>query len=247
MKLIVNADDFGYSTGVNLGIIEAYQTGIVTSTTMMVNMHALDHAVSLAQRNPGLGVGIHLALTCGSPVRDDVPSLVDGQGRFRMQCDIFQHADAQEIERELESQIERFYAIGLTPTHLDSHHHVHSHPLVLPIVLRLAERYQLPIRRLSNEPNMADLYGRIKTTAQFYWDFYGDQVSYETMVNLIQLGIDKETVEIMCHPAYVDAPLLEGSSYALPRVKELAILTDDRIKQVIKQSNIALSNFRAVS
>ena len=68
MKLIINADDFGYSNGVNYGIIDAFKNGILTSTTCLTNMPGFNHAIQLAKENPNLGIGIHLTLTCGKPL-----------------------------------------------------------------------------------------------------------------------------------------------------------------------------------
>ena len=75
--VIINADDFGYSQGINLGIIEAHKNGILSSTTMMANMPGFEHGVELAKNNPKLGIGVHLNLTCGKPLLDNVPSLTD--------------------------------------------------------------------------------------------------------------------------------------------------------------------------
>lgn len=246
MKLIVNADDFGYSKGVNLGIIEAYRNGIVTSTTLMANMPGVEHAVELARQAPSLGVGIHLVLTCGRPVSPDVPSLVDQDGRFRKGQEQLEHATAADIERELISQVEKFYATGLEPTHLDSHHHVHAHEMVFPIVKRLAERLQLPLRRISMYPEHEELYGSVKTTQAFYPTFYGEQVSLETIASILEQSADYETAEMMCHPAYLDEAILEGSSYALPRAKELSILTDERVKQMIARTNCELVTYKEI-
>lgn len=81
-KVIFNSDDFGYSYGVNYGILDAYQRGILTSTTLMANMPGFEHAVKLKKEVPGLGVGVHLTLTCGKPLLENVDSLTEG-GRFR--------------------------------------------------------------------------------------------------------------------------------------------------------------------
>lgn len=246
MKLIVNADDFGYSRGVNFGIIDSYQKGIVTSTTMMMNMPAMEHAFELAKENPGLGVGIHLVLTCGSPIRDDVPSLVNEKGEFHHIREIFSYAEETDIEREFSSQIERFLSTGYTPTHIDSHHHVHTHELVLPIVLRLAERYHLPVRKFTEDPLKMESFRRVKSTDLFLYDFYGDHLTYEMFEQLLSDVKECQTVEMMCHPAYLDTELLTGSSYALPRAKEVSILTDPRAKEWLKQRNIELITFKEI-
>lgn len=124
MKLIVNADDFGYSKGVNLGIIEAHRAGVVTSTTTMVNMGGFEHAVQLARETPTLGVGIHLVLTCGAPVSHDVPSLTDEHGRFHRGYDYLGTTSPEDVERELRSR-RKVFGDGTYP---DAHRQSSSRP-----------------------------------------------------------------------------------------------------------------------
>lgn len=246
MKLIVNADDFGYSKGVNYGILDAHRDGIVTSATMMANMPGFVHATGLAKQHPTLGVGIHLVLTCGTPLLPDVPSLVDEHGAFRKQSEIFQHATSEDIERELVAQFEKFMASGLKPTHLDSHHHVHAHEKVFPIVRRLAERHGLPLRRISINPDHEALCRGIKTTDAFFWDFYGEDLTTEVVERVLALKDKHKVVEMMCHPAYVDEALLAGSSYAMPRVTEVAILTDKQVKQMVADAQVKLITYKEI-
>ena len=246
MKLIVNADDFGYSKGVNLGIIEAHREGIVTSATMMVNMAGFTHAAGLAKENPGLGVGIHLVLDCGSPVSQEVPSLIDEQGRFRRGQDHLSAANADQLRRELKAQIETFQASGLKLTHIDSHHHVHAHEEVLPIVLQLAEEYELPVRNpWTLTPSEQVNWPQIKTTEGFMHRFYGDDLSVDTLISILD-EIDQagfSTVEMMTHPAFLDEEVLTGSSYNHQRAKELQILTAPQIKEYVQKQKIQLVNF----
>ncbi len=120
-SLIVNGDDFGASQGINLGVIEAHERGILTSASLMVDMPASADAAALGARHPGLGVGLHVVLR--SP------------------------AAAAEAEAEVERQLERFTALtGRLPTHIDTHHNVHNDDGVLPAFLAVAERHGLPLR-----------------------------------------------------------------------------------------------------
>lgn len=153
--LIVNADDFGHSAGINRGILEAHHDGIVTSTTVMINYPDAPAGLEQAQKEaPDLGLGLHLTLTSGSPVSppEQVPSLVDETGSFyRIQALVNGDVvwQAEDVEREFRAQLERFQALtGKLPTHLDSHHHVAAiSPEVLAIFLKLAAEHQLPVRR----------------------------------------------------------------------------------------------------
>jgi hopanoid biosynthesis associated protein HpnK len=145
-QLIVNADDFGLTAGVNRGILQAFQDGIVTSASLLVTGHAFDEAVALARQNPKLDVGLHLALVEERAVlgRDALPTLVDETGRFpRTSAEFIRRAvlrriSWQEVEREIAAQIALFQKTGLGLSHLNSHQHLHMFPPVFQIVSRLA-------------------------------------------------------------------------------------------------------------
>jgi predicted glycoside hydrolase/deacetylase ChbG (UPF0249 family) len=236
---IINADDFGYSKGVNYGILEAFQHGIVTSTTMMVNMPGTEHAVRLAKENPAFGVGIHFVLTCGKPILVDVPSLVNEDGEFRKRDAQLFYADPGDIERELTAQLETFLSFGLTPTHIDSHHHVHEHPCVFPIVQKLAEQYDLPIRPVRTKKTC-----HLRAVDVFLHQFYGRGLTKEYFLSLFDEVNDGQTVEVMCHPAYIDVPLFTGSSYCSERVNELAILTDPDVRDALEKRGVKRITYR---
>ncbi|HZP00893.1 MAG TPA: ChbG/HpnK family deacetylase [Terriglobia bacterium] len=134
-RLIVNADDFGISRGVTEGILRAHRDGMVTSTSLMVNQAASDYAVQQLSAFPRLGVGIHLNLDCGRPVLPpaEIPSLVTRDGTFHSYAQLARklwtwQASPAEIEAEFRAQIRWMKSRGITPTHADSHHHVHMYP-----------------------------------------------------------------------------------------------------------------------
>jgi hopanoid biosynthesis associated protein HpnK len=141
-KLILNADDFGMTCGVNEGIVRAHREGILTSTTLMANGEAFDDAVERARANPELGVGCHLVLVGGKCVapRESVSSLVDADGTLPESLPLFVARISsgmirgEEIERELRAQIGKIRAAGVEPTHLDTHKHTHAHPRVMEIM-----------------------------------------------------------------------------------------------------------------
>ncbi len=226
IKLIVNADDFGYSKGINYGIIEAHRNGIVNSTTMMMNMPGVSHAVDLAKENPNLKVGIHLVLTCGKPLLTDVPTLVDQNGFFKKNRDIIEsNIWLEELEREWTAQVEKFLETGLTLTHIDSHHHVHSVPKFLPIVQKLSKKYNVSVRRVSDHA----IEGVPPYSDVFLHEFYGEGATYDFFEKIVTRVQDGQTVEVMCHPGYLDHDVLNNSSYAQDRVTEVEILTSIRL------------------
>lgn len=160
-QLILNADDFGLTKGVNDGIVRVHHEGILTSATLMANGAAFDHAVELALANPSLGVGCHLVLAGGKSVAPprEIPSLADSQGWLpaslaalvaRVSAGAIRRTD---IEKELRAQIEKIGRAGISPTHLDTHKHTHAHPRVLESLARVAQetgitRIRKPIERL---------------------------------------------------------------------------------------------------
>jgi len=156
--LVVNGDDFGLTPGVNAGLLDAHARGILMSASLFANAPATAEAVAIAKRTPSLGVGCHLALVDAAPALapPDLPTLAPG-GRFRATWGAFirdavaGRIRSIEIERELEAQIERILAAGVTPTHLDSHKHVHAYPPVFAIVARLARAYGIGAVRVPCE------------------------------------------------------------------------------------------------
>ncbi|MEH7461607.1 chitin disaccharide deacetylase [Bacillus thuringiensis] len=224
IQLIVNADDFGLTRGVNYGIIDAHVNGLVNSATMMMNMPGTEHAVQLAKEYKTLGVGVHLVLTAGKPLLSDVPSLVKEDGSFHSQSTVREeNIDLDDAEREWTAQVEKFLSYGLTPTHLDSHHHVHALPILHDVLERLAEKYHLPVRRCEQERAVRPF------SDVFLHDFYGDGVTDDYFTKLSERVQGGTTVEVMVHPAYIDAELLKCSSYVMKRVEELRILTESKL------------------
>jgi chitin disaccharide deacetylase len=158
--LILCADDFGMSAGVNEGIIRAHRDGILTDASLMVEGAALKDAVELAGDQPMLSVGLHLVLAQGraASVPDRIPSLVDADGMFSRDAVVsgFRYFFAPRLRTQLSieiaAQIEKFLATGLSLSHLDGHVNVHMHPTVLGIILEMAERYGIRAVRLTREP-----------------------------------------------------------------------------------------------
>jgi hopanoid biosynthesis associated protein HpnK len=160
-QLILNADDFGMTLGVNEGIIRAHRDGILTSATLMANGEAFDDAVERARANKELGVGCHLVLVGGKCVatKDSVASLVGAGGNLPDSLPLFVAKISsgiiriEEIEREFRAQIGRVRAAGIEPTHLDTHKHTHAHPRVMEALGKVAKecgiaRVRKPIENL---------------------------------------------------------------------------------------------------
>jgi predicted glycoside hydrolase/deacetylase ChbG (UPF0249 family) len=157
-ELIVNADELGLTEGVNHGILKVHRQGIVTSTTMVANEHAFEHAVQVAKQAPGLAVGIHLNITHGSPVLPEVRvfSLIDEDGLFFRRGRFLQRMvagqiDTVHVEDEFRAQIAKVIESGIRPSHLDSHESIHMYPAIFRVVAALARELRMPVR-LQDEP-----------------------------------------------------------------------------------------------
>jgi len=158
-SLIVNADDLGWTEGVNRGIAEANRNGIVTSTSLLANGAAFALGVEMARTSPALGVGVHLNLSDGPPVapRELVTSLVNDKGNFQGGPENLlmrmgrRRLSLKEVEIEWEAQVEKVWAAGILPTHLDGHKHVHMLPGLFEIALRLAKRRGIGAVRVALE------------------------------------------------------------------------------------------------
>lgn len=157
-RLIINADDFGLTAGVNRAIAEANRSGVLTSATMMANARAFAEAAVLAKSQPSLKTGCHIVLIDGDPVSTNLPSLTNGSARFRTSLKQFAVAavrrqiSADEIQQEAEAQIRKIQSQGITLTHIDSHKHTHMFPHVLRPVLRAAKACGIRAVRNPFEP-----------------------------------------------------------------------------------------------
>lgn len=240
-KLIINADDFGMTQGVNIGIILAHQQGIVTSTTCMMNMSYAKQALTLAKEYPHLGVGVHLILTVGRPLIEGAKSFTDETGAFKKITEYPQgqpHPDQQELYREWKAQIEKYISItGHKPTHLDSHHHVHLMPGLHEVAIQLATEYHIPMRQ-------TDDISHIQPYVPCEIHFHKEQANFDYFKKCLESH--QGTLEIMCHPALLDQRLYEMSSYHLPRIQELDLLSSQAVKDLIKNNHIQLINYKDI-
>jgi hopanoid biosynthesis associated protein HpnK len=147
-QLIVNADDFGYTSGVNRAIVEAHRTGIVSSTSLLANGAAFADAVERWRASPSLDVGCHLNLVEGAPLspREHIPHLVNSGGEFPGLRQFAMRLatgriPASEMEGEFSAQIAKLVAAGLRPSHLDTHQHIHLHPRVGAVLARVGRQH----------------------------------------------------------------------------------------------------------
>ncbi|HSB79914.1 MAG TPA: ChbG/HpnK family deacetylase, partial [Candidatus Methylomirabilis sp.] len=217
------------------------RSGIVTSTTIMVNLPGLEMSRALAQAHPRLGLGLHLNLTFGPPVLPPrkVLSLVDDNGRFvRDHGRLREAGDPAEIRQELAAQVERFRVIfGLSPSHLDTHHHIHRHPRILEAVLDLAKGLNIPVRAFTPEMAARIRGSRLPAVDRAQGDVGPEP--YWTIQRLLAFleMLQEGVTELICHPGYADAAL-STSSYSTQREGELRALCDPRVRVALEGAGI---------
>jgi predicted glycoside hydrolase/deacetylase ChbG (UPF0249 family) len=216
--LVVNADDFGYSPGVNRGIVECHRQGIVTSASLMVAAEGTAEAVALSRENPDLSIGLHWDVF-GEDERD------------------FDLGDVPAVRDEFHRQLERFYELlGSPPTHVDSHRHAHRENHLLPVFQELVEPLGVPLR--------GD--GRVSFVGGFYaqWDWGVTELRYVSVPFLQELlrdEVGEGWTELSCHPGYVTPGF--DSFYAAEREEEIRSLTDPRVTQTIDELGIRLMGY----
>jgi predicted glycoside hydrolase/deacetylase ChbG (UPF0249 family) len=252
-SLIVNADDYGRTPNVSRGIRHAHLNGIVTSTTAMMNMPNVDADLQAARENcPRLGLGVHLTLTAAAPVLPaaQVKTLVTSDGRFLSHNDLVSRVnqvDVMQVKAEWQAQIEKFCALaGRLPDHLDSHHHTsYLTPALFEAMLELASQYRCAIRPLQarTERDLDRSYPRpVPHPDNLITEFYDSSATHDHLATILA-GLQEGVSELMSHPGYSDDELMSGSSYNVQRENELQVLTDPRIKAMLKTNGIELHSF----
>ncbi|MBI5583379.1 MAG: ChbG/HpnK family deacetylase [Deltaproteobacteria bacterium] len=262
-RLRVTADDFGFTPGVTDGILEAHEDGIVTHTSLMAGGLDFDRAVALSRRKPALAVGLHLTLTWGEPLTPPahIPSLMGEKGRFAplgviLKRFVTGRLNRREVAREWRGQMERMIRAGLTPTHVDSHHHLHLLPGLLPIAARIAGEFGVSWLRRPAEPLAGDfrqaLIKRLvfrmltlrpwplPTSAAFRGLTLQGRRDFLPRLQEAIRGLPAGTTEFMVHPGHPDARLAAEDTYVQEREAELQALSDPAIKNLLRELGITL-------
>ncbi len=221
---IVNADDFGQSLGVNRGVAEAYERGILTSTSLMVRWPAAEDAAAYARCHPKLGVGLHLDL--GEWALDN--------GNWLPRYEVVDIFDSRAIASEITQQLETFETqVGQPPAQIDSHQHVHRREPVRSILCEIAERRRIPVREAS-VPYCGKFYGCDENAIS-----HPEWIGVRALIDIFG-SLNADVTEIACHPAAVDDL---NTMYRAERLRELETLCDPRLREAISELGIRLISF----
>lgn len=222
--LIVNADDLGLSAGVNAGIAEAHERGIVTSASLMVRAGAAAAAADLCREHPALAVGLHI----------DIAEWRFEDGEWRLSYERCDPDDPAAVEAECRAQLDAFRELcDRDPTHLDSHQHTHMSEPVGSVAVRLATELEAPLRDRG-----------IRYEGGFYGqsgrgDPYPEGIEPGHLVELIE-ALPPGVTELGCHPGRgADT----GSPYEAERERELQALCDPRVAAAIERAGVELRSF----
>lgn len=228
-QMIVNADDFGQSHAINRGIIEAFECGIVTSASLMVRWPAARDAAHFGRRHPELSLGMHVDLGEWIYRDEDWVALYE----------VVAADDAAAVEREVSRQLTTFVALaGRTPTHLDSHQHVHRSEPMRSLLLKIAHRLQVPLRHYTPAVTYCgDFYGQDGKGSP-----YPEGISVDRLVAVIE-RLAPGLTELGCHPG---RGVAQTMAYNSERTQEVATLCDPRVRQALADAAIQLCSFHDV-
>jgi predicted glycoside hydrolase/deacetylase ChbG (UPF0249 family) len=217
-NLIVNADDFGASAGVNRGILECHNRGVVTSTSLMVTGHAVRQAVSMSRDHPELSIGLHW----------------DVWGEDERYFDI---DNLQAVHDEFHRQLDEFYRLlERSPTHVDSHRHAHRKGRLMPLFRELVGPLGVPLRGDGSVRFVGGFY------AQWQWMVTNlHYVSVPFLQRMLREEVGDGWTEFSCHPGYPSPDY--AAVYYTEREAEVRTLTDPRIRQTAGELGVRLKSF----
>jgi len=253
-RLIINADDFGFTRDVNAGIVHAHREGVLTSTTLMANGAAFEDAVRLAKETPSLDVGCHLVLVQGR-------SLLNGRAFPEKLSELYLALARNELDvyAEFRAQIEKILGAGLRPTHLDSHKHTHIAPNVFRAVVRLAHEFAIPYVRLPLDETAPFARIPCRLVSRYYRGlarrhnvrmadhFLGfrltGSLTSETLAAAL-CRLREGTTEFMCHPGFLGEELSKAPTRLKEsRLRELEALTSPHLRALMAAESIHLEAF----
>ncbi|HEX8770231.1 MAG TPA: ChbG/HpnK family deacetylase [Acidimicrobiales bacterium] len=227
-RLVVNADDLGQNDGVNKGIADAVEHGIVTSTSLMVRWPAAEPAARWARDQAGLSVGLHVDLgewTCVA-------------GEWQQAYEVVDTDDPEAVAAELHRQVARFVELmGRPPSHVDSHQHVHRSEPVGSLMVALAGELLIPMRETTSPASYCGAfygqYGRGQP--------YPEGITYEALLAVLD-GLGVGVTELGCHPGADDLADVR-SMYRSERPVERAVLCDARLPAALRERSVELCSF----
>jgi len=248
IKVIINADDFGYTKGINRAIIDSHAKGITSSATLMANAPAFDDAVRLAKSNPRLGVGVHLTAVEFMPITQDLKHIANEKGKFHSYTKLSQLlADKsispmvlEELESEFDAQIQKCLSTGLNITHLDSHQHFAVKDEVIDLFIQIGKKYKLPVRSFGKRSNIEAVDHCFSGTGL---------KSVNAIIWAIELcrETERQIIEMYWHPGYIDDEYMrvasESENFRRQRKKDTQNACSSKLLRYLQESHIELVTY----
>ncbi|MBI1209520.1 MAG: ChbG/HpnK family deacetylase [Azospirillum sp.] len=273
-RLIVTADDFGIAVPVNQAVELAHRSGILTTASLMVGAAAAADAVARARSLPNLAVGLHVVVVDGHPCLppEQIPALVGPDGAFLTDLVaagirfFFRPGARRQLEAELTAQFEAFRATGLPLDHVNAHNHMHVHPTVLGMILKIGRRYGMTAVRLPAEPAdtggtgrrtpggmavapwMALLRARLRRAGLAFNDYVlglsaTGAVDEACVLSLLET-LPEGTGELYFHPATARCPEIDRSMPDYDHQGELAALLSPKVRARLESLGVRRVAFR---
>lgn len=237
-RIIINADDFGLTSGINYGIIDAYLHHSISSISMMVNTPQTLQAVKLMKKYQLDCVGIHVNVTLGNPVSNpqNVPSLVDENGNFHQSQWWFENdVNEDELIKEFDNQIQLFKDLtGQVPNHINYHHRYDFYQHYPKLAQHLFSTYQLPMRLERDEEG-------------YPYEYAINQSYFLAPQDSLKDYLTGDLIEMPCHVGFVDKQIMEISSLNLQRMEDHAKVNSEEFKQIYQQAGYQLVGWNQVN
>ncbi|GAB5055722.1 ChbG/HpnK family deacetylase [Companilactobacillus alimentarius] len=247
-KIIVRADDLGYSKGINLGIAETVHNGIIKNVGVMVNMPETKNGLNLL-KNDNICLGLHTNICAGYPLTNPklIPSLTNSDGSF-IKSKVFRESNTDlvnldEVVLEIEAQYKKFVElVGEKPGYFEGHA-VSSNNFIKGLSI-VAQRHNLNFLGLPNWPE-SDAIKFKNTHLHAIMDSMGENYNpYKTLKKAALKTYNDNSYSMMiCHPGYLDDYILNHSSLTIPRTQEVAMLTDSKVKEWLNDNKIELIKY----
>ena len=265
-KVIITADDFGLAVPVNEAIEKAYSEGVLNTASLMMGAPASEDAIARAKKLPGLKIGLHLVVVQGNPVlpSEDIPDIVNQQGEFYKNLFIagvrfFIYPNARkQLEKEIRAQFNAFKATGLELDHVNTHNHLHLHPTIMKIIIKVGREYGMKAVRFPNEPNhflflkmwlallkMKILKSGLKCN-QFTFGIRNSGHMTEKTVLEILSKLPEGVSEIYFHPSTCRCAEIDKTMPDYEHEEEFKTLLSHRVKEALLQLGIERMTFSSL-
>ncbi|MBP5844205.1 ChbG/HpnK family deacetylase [Lactiplantibacillus plantarum] len=249
-KVIVRADDLGYSDAVNVGIARTVHNGLINNVGVMVNMPTTMSGLAMI-KDAGVYLGLHTVISAGRPLTNPklIPSITNPDGTFRHSSDyraaIHDFVDLNEVVLEIEAQYQKFVAlVGRQPDYFEGHAVV-SDNFVKGLEI-VGERHHLNLLRFAAGPDSPSVLFKGKVLHVFMESMGKNYNPYETLKRAALAQYNDGYAMMVCHPGYLDDYLLQHSSLTVPRTQEVAMLTDSQMQEWLERQQIKLIKYSEV-